>query len=190
MRKLIFGFVVLFFSMVAMGQHMTFKGVEIDGSVQECVDKLVAKGFRYVGVDDNDVVMMIGDFAGFRDCKVIVFAMEEVGVVNSIGVVFPEKEDWSSVERDYNMLKEMLTEKYGLPYKVVEEFHGRVFDDNELKFMFLTTDRCTWMTTFETDKGDIELFVQKIDYKSAAVVLKYYDKFNTDMVRSAAIDDL
>lgn len=47
-------------------------------------------------------------------------------------------------------------------------------------------DRCTWYTTFETTKGDIQLSLQKSDFGQYFVLLKYYDKINTDTVRSAA----
>lgn len=44
--------------------------------------------------------------------------------------------------------------------------------------------------SFETPKGDIQLSMQKGEYGQYFVLLKYYDKINTDTVRSAAIDDL
>ena len=43
-------------------------------------------------------------------------------------------------------------------------------------------DRCTWYTTFETTKGDIQLSLQKGDFGQYFVLLKYYDKINTDTV--------
>ena len=51
-------------------------------------------------------------------------------------------------------------------------------------------DRCTWYTTFETTKGDIQLSLQKGDFGQYFVLLKYYDKINTYPVRSAAMADL
>ena len=51
-------------------------------------------------------------------------------------------------------------------------------------------DRCTWYTTFENKNGDIKLSLQKGEYSQCFVLLKYYDKINSDTVRSAAMDDL
>ena len=51
-------------------------------------------------------------------------------------------------------------------------------------------DRCTWYTTFETTKGNIQLSLQKVDLGQCVVLLRYYDKINTDTARSAAMDDL
>ena len=33
-------------------------------------------------------------------------------------------------------------------------------------------------------------YIKKVDYDEAAVILKYYDKANTDVVRASAMDDL
>jgi hypothetical protein len=46
------------------------------------------------------------------------------------------------------------------------------------------------MSAFETLNGTIELYMNKVDYGEAAVILKYYDKVNTDVVRASAMDDL
>ena len=51
-------------------------------------------------------------------------------------------------------------------------------------------DRCTWYTTFETKNGDIQLSLQKGEYGQCFVLLEYYDKINTDTVRSAAMNEL
>ena len=54
----------------------------------------------------------------------------------------------------------------------------------------LYMDRCTWFSTFVTSKGDIQLSMQKGEYGQYFVLLKYYDKINTETVRSAVMDDL
>ena len=47
-----------------------------------------------------------------------------------------------------------------------------------------------YVYTFETAKGDIQLSLQKGNYGQYFVLLKYYNKINTDTFRSAAMDDL
>lgn len=190
MKKLFLFFVVLCMSHFMMGQeHMKFKGVEIDGSLSEMVTKLKAKGFTYLDAEDG-IAMLHGDFAGYSDCQIVVLSMKETGQVNAVAVVFPAVEEWSSLERNYNRLKDMLTEKYGEPKYVIEEFQNDYVSDNSSKWHELKMDRCTWASAFETDKGDIELYIKKVDYGDAAVILKYYDKVNTDVVRASAMDDL
>ena len=84
----------------------------------------------------------------------------------------------------------MLSQKYGVPTEVVEQFQGStVPKTNNDKLYELSMDRCTWYTLYETPKGDIKLSLQKWDW-DYFVSLMYYDKINTDVVRSSAIDDL
>lgn len=156
MKRLIF---LLFFVntiLISLAQdkseHLSFKGVPIDGTLNEYVAKMKAAGFSYLGT---------------------------------------QHDNWSSLERDYDHLKSMLTQKYGEPTEVVEQFQGRTNPNtNNEKLHELMMDRCTWYTTFETTKGDIQLSLQKGNFGQYFVLLKYYDKINTDTVRSAAMDDL
>ena len=171
-------------------EHLKFKGVPIDGTLNEYISKMKQAGFQLVGTDDG-VALLEGEFAGYRGCLIGVSTLKSVNVVNTIGVVFPAREDWSSLEGDYEHLKSMLTEKYGEPSDVVEKFqgYGNPQTDQE-KWINLITDNCTWYTIFETENGDIQLSLEKGDYGEYFVLLKYFDKINTEAVRSAAMEDL
>ena len=171
-------------------EHLKFKGVPIDGTLNEYVLKMKQVGFQLSETDDG-VALLEGEFAGYRDCMIVVSTLKSVNVVNTIGVVFPAREDWSSLEGDYEHLKSMLTEKYGEPADVVEKFQGYSTPrDNNDKIYELSMDRCTWYTIFETENGDIQLSLEKGDYGEYFVLLKYFDKINTEAVRSAAMEDL
>lgn len=171
-------------------EHLKFKGVPIDGTLSEYVLKMKQAGFQLVGTDDG-VALLEGEFAGYRGCLIGVSTLKSVNVVNTIGVVFPAREDWSSLEGDYEHLKSMLTEKYGEPSDVVEKFqgYGNPQTDQE-KWINLITDNCSWYTIFETKNGDIQLSLEKGDYGEYFVLLKYFDRINTEVVRSAAMEDL
>ena len=194
MKKLIVSFAFVLIAFISYAQsnseHLTFKGVPIDGTLSEYVAKMKSAGFKYLGEQDATAILQ-GDFAGFKSCTIGVSTLKSVNVVSSIGVIFPACEEWSSLERDYDHLKSMLTQKYGEPAEVVETFQRSVKPDtNNEKLYELMMDRCTWYSIFETPKGDIELSMQKGDFGKYFVLLKYYDKINTETVRSAAIDDL
>ena len=171
-------------------EHLKFKGVPIDGTLNEYVLKMKQAGFQLVGTDDG-VALLEGEFAGYRGCLIAVSTLKSVNVVNTIGVVFPAREDWSSLEGDYEHLKSMLTEKYGEPSDVVEKFQG--YGDpqtDQEKWINIMTDNYTWYTIFETENGDIQLSLEKGNYGEYFVLLKYFDKINTEAVRSAAMEDL
>lgn len=195
MKKFLFVAICALFATVAFAQsseseHLTFKGVPIDGTLSQYVAKMKAAGFSYLGEEDGTALLK-GDFAGFKGCTIGVSTLEGVDVVNRIVVLFTPYDEWSSLERDYNHLKDMLTKKYGEPAEEVEKFDNKYLaDDNRSKMHELSMDRCTWFTTFSTEKGDIQLALSKYNYTSGVVVLKYFDKINTEAVMTAAMDDL
>lgn len=195
MKKFLLVAICALFATVAFAQsseseHLTFKGVPIDGTLSQYVAKMKAAGFSYLGEEDGTALLK-GDFAGFKGCTIGVSTLEGVDVVNRIVVLFTTYDEWSSLERDYNHLKDMLTKKYGEPSEVVQEFVNRLSSrNNTAKMLALGSDECTWFTTFSTEKGDIQLALSKYDYTSGMVVLKYFDKINTEAVMTAAMDDL
>lgn len=189
MKKSILFLLVLLTSGLMAQQNMTFKGIEIDGLMDEFVSALEKEGFERVREEDGVVVMM-GDFAGYSNCEVAVISSGNDGVVDAVGVMFHKREEWSAIEDDYNSLKSMLTMKYGRPFPVIEEFQGRTFDDNKIKFSFLMSERCKWMSIYDMERGRIELFMQQTGEEEAAVILNYYDYKNVNDMRSSAMDDL
>lgn len=172
-------------------QHLSFKGVPINGTLQEYTNAMVKAGFHYEGTQDG-VSLLSGDFAGYKNCHVGVSTLKNLNVVNRIAVLFPEKETWSAVLQDYEYLKEMLTEKYGMPSDSKERFNNYTGNyDNSLVMYALEDDEYVWYTTFTTELGDIQLSITKGTQHSTAMVrLSYYDKVNSDKVRAAAMDDL
>jgi len=90
---------------------------------------------------------------------------------------------------NYFNLKEMLTEKYGQPSDSVETFSPSEPEDDGTKMTVVHLDGCKYVTTYETDKGSIQLSI-KGDMSRAFVILAYFDKINGDIIRAKAKDDL
>lgn len=194
MKRITFLIILMLCSIASIAQtaneHLTFKGVPIDGSLNEYVTKMKTAGFSYLGMEDGTAILQ-GDFAGVKECLVIVSTLTDADIVNTISVMFPEKKDWSSLEENYQCLKGMLREKYGKPSDCVEKFQGYTSSmDNRLKLHYLEMDRCTYTTVFETPKGIIQLSLAHKGVSSCFVKLQYWDKINTEAVRAKAMDDL
>ena len=172
-------------------QHLSFKGVPINGTLQEYTNAMVKAGFHYEGTQDG-ISILTGDFAGYKNCVVGVSTLKNLNVVSHIAVLFPDKDTWTSVLSDYETLKSMLTEKYGIPSDNREKFGTYVGDYvNGLVMHALKDGEYEWYTTFSTELGDIELSITAgTKYNTAAVRLGYYDKANSEKVRSSAMDDL
>lgn len=189
MRRFLTTIISLIFAtaLFAQGSHLKFKGVPIDGSLTEFVNKMKTAGFTHIGTE-NGIAALEGDFAGYKNCIVGVYAVKPLNIVSMIAVAFNARDSWSDLEHDYNTLKELLTEKYGVPAQVIEKFEGKPLDDND-KFFAVRMDECTWASLFKTESGEIELLIHSENFESR-VVLYYRDKVNTGKVRQQALEDL
>jgi hypothetical protein len=194
MKKLLLVLIVACFAINSWAQnekseHLNFKGVPIDGKLSDYVLKMQKSGFTNLGIE-NGVAYLKGDFAGYKECVVGVSTLKQKDLVSKISVTFPEQENWSALSNDYFSLKEMLTEKYGKPSENVEMFQSRIQpEDDPSKMHEVMFDKCKYYSIFITDKGRIELSIfGSID--SSYVLLTYYDKINSEIIRATAIDDL
>lgn len=175
-----------------ISEHLSFKGVPIDGKLEEYVSKMKQNGFTHIQTD-NGTAYLNGDFAGYKDCYVGVTTLKQKDLVHKISVVFSEKDTWSKLSTNYFELKKMITEKYGKPTEEVEKFdvssYAQPKDDNaklyEEKF-----DRCKYYTIWQTEKGEIQLSIDHSDVTSCFVKLTYLDKINAAIVNAKAKDDL
>lgn len=169
--------------------HLTFKGIPIDGTLNEFVGKLKQKGFKLIH-SEQDIALLEGDFATYRGCTVGVIATGS-GVVRRVGVTFPDKDTWSSLYSNYSKLKEMLTQKYGAPVDITEEFQGYSTprDDNN-RMHEVRMDRCKYICDFATDNGVIELKILHDGFSKCYVMILYVDAENESKAQSSAIDDL
>lgn len=168
--------------------HLTFKGVPIDGTLDNFVLKMKQSGFTHTTTKDG-VAILRGDFASYKSCMVGVSTLTTKDLVSKIIVLFPELDDWSSLSGNYFDLKEMLTSKYGKPSDCIENFNRTPRDDNDRMYE-VKLDRCKYLTSYETAKGTIQLAIAHNDVSRCFVKLAYFDKINGETVKKQALDDL
>ncbi len=198
MKKTIISLAFVFITVISFTQvqntsessaHLAFKGVPIDGTLDEYVLKMKKNGFVHMGTEDG-IAMLKGDFASYKNCIVGVVTLKQKDLVSTIKVIFPEWDTWSNLSSNYFSLKEMLTEKYGEPSDCVEKFVGYEPSDDNSKMYAVEFDKCKYYTTFETEKGSIQLSIDHDGVMSCYVMLAYYDKINGDIIKAKAIEDL
>lgn len=171
-------------------QHMTFKGIPIDGTLNEFTSKLKSDGFDHVGTEDGSAILL-GDFAGYKQCLIGAVTLQQKDLVSQVTVIFPENETWSDLSSNYFYLKELLTEKYGEPEKVVEKFEGYSEPrEDESKMHQIRFDNCKYITDYQTTDGYIELKIDHESVSSCFVRLTYVDKINSSIIREKAKGDL
>lgn len=191
MKKIFSTLIAILLAFCSFAQeHLTFKGVPIDGTLNSYVAKMKAKGFTSLGSFDG-VAILKGDFAAHKSCTIVVATMQNQDLVSRIGVIFPEQSQWQYLFGDYSELKELLTIKYGEPTDCVEEFQGysqpKTDSDKMYKVQF---DNCNYVSFFTTPKGEIQLSINHNEVSSCFVKLLYIDKINNNSVRQDALDDL
>ena len=197
MKKVIIAFLLSFSSLISFSQansdsskHLTFKGVPLDGTLDQYVNKMKQAGFSHLSTA-HGIAMLKGDFAGYKDCIVGVSTLKQKDLVHKIGVIFSEKDTWSTLSSNYFNLKDMLIQKYGNPTEIVEKFDTRTEpkDDNsrmyEVKF-----DRCKYYSIWESEKGQIQLSIEHNSVISCFIKLLYLDRINNSAMRQKALDDL
>lgn len=171
-------------------EHLSFKGVPIDGTLSEFVSKMKINGFTHVSTE-KDAVILNGDFAGYKDCNVTVSTLKQRDLVYKIDVHFPKKDTWSKLSNNYFELKDMLTEKYGKPSNTTEIFDGNSQPGDDQDRMYnVKTDRCKYYSIWKTDKGEIKLSIDHNSRLSCFVNLAYFDKINGNKIKATAKDDL
>ncbi|MBP3512485.1 MAG: hypothetical protein J6K19_10660 [Prevotella sp.] len=171
--------------------HLKFKGVPIDGKLEEFVARMKRKGFGYVESEDG-VAILQGDFADFKDCMVYVSTLDNKDLVSRISVAFPEREQWELLYGDYRHLKELLIEKYGKPSSCIEKYknYGSGHDSDVSRMLEVKFDESKYETRFTCDNGEVMLRIVHDDDSSCFVILVYKDKVNCDLIREHAKNDL
>jgi len=171
-------------------KHLMFKGVPIDGTLNMYVSKMNTSGFTLIGTKDG-VAMLKGDFAAHKDCIVGVATLKGEDLVSKITVIFPECDTWSCLSSNYYNIKELLTEKYGEPSEIVEKFDTKFEpEDDNSKMHEVGMNRCKYHTTYELKNGTIQLSIENDGFSTSFVMLSYFDKINSKIIRQKAIDDL
>lgn len=195
MRTLFLSFLAVIMAMSTFAQtseHMSFKGVPIDGTLNEYVAKMKQSGFQYLGAEDG-TALLNGDFAGYKNCHVAVTTLNKIDLVHKIGVIFPNQETWSRLSSNYSDLKQMLTDKYGNPNEEVELFDVKPFQlplDDNMKMNQVGIDNCKFFTVWKTDKGEIQLSIDHSGFTSCFVKVVYFDRINSAIINEKVKDDL
>lgn len=172
----------------AQTNHMKFKGIPMEGTLNSFVQKLKNQGYTYLGQKDGTAILE-GEFAATKGCTIAVARFADKDQVSVVGVMFPEEENWNGITQEYFTLKQMLTEKYGTP-ESIEQFSDGEPSSDFLKFHAIITGECQYISEFSCENGRIQLTMIKQGYDKASVILRYFDNANVDETRKKMMDDL
>lgn len=186
MKRSILFIAALLISLAAYAEeHMTFKGIEIDGRPIDMVKELQKVGFVYNDLVDNDGIhYMKGKFAGYN--ATIGIMPNHEGVVHSVGASYTEDlHNWPLLIERFNILETNLTKKYGPPAFMNKDI-GNATDGTGA----LRKNRGQWSSTWLTEKGKIYLYIFVTQLYEQGVFIIYTDKVNKMVDEQQAYDDL
>lgn len=188
MKKFIFTLCFLIVAIVANAQeHLSFKGIPIEGSITTFCQKLKAKGFTQLGSEGN-IRFFKGDFTG-RQATVGVVAADNGKDVFTVAVFFDKSDSWNTLVNTYDHYKDLYVEKYGNPTQCVEN-NPSSSDSNTSLMYELFQGRVTYGSVFEVPGGAIQISIEQAGYNDGQVMIKYQDAQNINAKRQSDLDEI
>ena len=193
MRRILFGIIFTFCVLTTFGQtaseHLTFKGIPIDGTLESFVGKLKKKGYEEFAREKGNVLLQ-GDFAGYRNCFIAVGNSEDLDLVSRVTVTLPFSDNWNTTYEFFDKLKRMMIEKHGLPVFEKEEFKDKNPSDDYLKYIYTKQGYCNYIAEFDVGIGGKQIKIIGVDEAGISVSITYFDFYNEELRDKKAMDDL
>lgn len=189
MKRIIFTLSMILVTINMMAQeHLSFKGIPIEGSMTEFCKKLEAKGLTSIG-RENNIEMFSGDFTG-REASVAVAATDDGNNVFSVIVFFEPSEEWNTLVNTYDYYKDLYTRKYGKP-AMSKEKNPSLSDSNISLMAEVHQGTVVYASAWKVTGGDIELSIEKATgVYQGMVMIRYRDAQNVEAKIQKDLEDI
>lgn len=169
-------------------EHLSFKGIPIEGSMTAFCQKLKAKGFTSIG-RDNNLTLFTGDFTG-RNATVGVTATDDGKDVFAVVVLFDPSGEWNTLVNTYDYYKDLYTRKYGKP-SISKEKNPSLSDSNTALMAEVHQGTVVYGSVWEVTGGDIQLSIEKSSgVYEGMVMIRYRDSQNIETKIQNDLDDI
>lgn len=189
MKRISATLMLLFAAICVMAQeHLSFKGIPIEGSMTSFCQKLKAKGFTSIG-SDNNITLFTGDFTG-RKATVGVTATDDGKNVFAVVVFFDPSGEWNTLVSTYDYYKDLYTRKYGEP-TFSKEKNPAHSDSNTALMAEVHQGTVVYGSAWEVTGGDIQLSIEKTSgVYEGMVMIRYRDSQNVEDKIKKDLDDI
>lgn len=189
MKKILITLTVLFAVIDIMAQeHLSFKGIPIEGSMTEFCQKLKSKGFTSIS-RENNITLFSGDFTG-RQATVGVTATGDGKNVFAVVVLFDPSGEWNTLVNTYDYYKDLYTRKYGKP-TISKENNPAHLDSNTALMAEVHQGTVVYGSAWEVTGGDIQLSIEKSSgVYEGMVMIRYRDSQNIEAKIQNDLDDI
>lgn len=169
-------------------EHLSFKGIPIEGSMTTFCQKLKTKGFTAID-SDNNITVFTGDFTG-RKATVGVTATDDGKNVFAVVVCFDPSDEWNILVNTYDYYKDLYTRKYGDP-TVSKENNPARLDSNIALMAEVYQGTVVYSSVWEVTGGDIQLSIEKTSgVYEGMVMIHYRDSQNVEAKIKNDLDDI
>ncbi len=169
-------------------EHLSFKGIPIEGSMTAFCQKLKAKGFTSIG-RDNNITIFTGEFTG-RKATVGVTATDDGKNVFAVVVFFDSSGEWNTLVNTYDYYKDLYTRKYGAP-TFSKENNPAHSDSNTALMAEVYQGTVVYGSTWEVTGGEIQLIIGKsTEIYEGMVMIRYRDSQNVEAKIQNDLDDI
>ena len=169
-------------------EHLSFKGIPIEGSMTAFCQKLKAKGFTSIDRDNNST-LFTGDFTG-RNATVGVTATDDGKNVFAVIVFFDPSGEWNTLVNTYDYYKDLYTRKYGKP-SVSKEKNPARSDSNIALMAEVDQGTVVYGSAWEVTGGDIQLSIEKsAGVYEGMVMIRYRDSQNVETKIQKDLEDI
>lgn len=186
--------IFLFLAILGVGinllaqEHLSFKGIPIDGSMTTFCQKLKEKGFTSIGRNEN-IALFTGTFTG-RSATIGVVSTEDGKDVIGIVVIFDPSGEWKTLVNTYDYYKDLYTQKYGEP-TISQENNPAKTDSNIALMHEIDQGTVVYASAWEVTGGDIQLSIEKSDsHYEGYVRIMYRNSQNLQTKIQNDLDDI
>lgn len=189
MKQYLISLIIGCFAICGFAQeHLSFKGIPIEGSMTAFCQKLKAKGFTQIDRNKN-ITLFTGDFTG-RKATVGVGASDDGKNVYSVVVFFDTSEEWNTLVNTYDYYKDLYTRKYGEP-SVCKENNPSLSDSNTSLMAEVYQGTVVYGCFWEVSGGDIKISIEKSSgVYEGMVMIRYRDSQNVEAKIQKDLEDI
>lgn len=161
-------FVLILFTLVslsvfAQSNHLQFKGIPIEGKIDDYVLNLENKGCKI----DNDlcvsnkIIVLTGPFAGYENTIIALYGTPISKSIFKVMVLLPEKMSFQELVDEYNSIQEIYIDKYGEPIGSFNFFRSPYSEGDGNELEALKEEKCEYSTFFKLESGYIVIKIAK-----------------------------
>jgi len=141
-------------------QNLTFKGIPINGTISQFVDKLKQQGITYKNMSESGTTAYcFGEFAGYKNCEINVVGSPSL-LVWKVVVYLPEQSSWSIIKGQYFLIKDAFNSKLGKG-DTYEDFISPYFLGDGYEMQAVRLEKCDYSTFWQTSEGYIKVEISR-----------------------------